>query len=176
MFAWQETFDWVKDVLGSLVSDANRIASENPWFLVVILALLVAFVIYPAGRVTWFWVQFAWHRLAHWGRRTVGKRIHNYQAREFFTDSVVELINYMWLRKMINRKQKNRLFRECANAFDEPDFLPLKPAKPLSKDAQDHQKKLSRERREQNIGPIGQLPGDKPIQDPETKRGKVVVV
>jgi hypothetical protein len=177
----QEFWQWTSDVLVQWNQDANRITSENPWFMVAVIALLVAFFVYPVGRFFWLYIRWMCHRFIHWGRKSVGRHIADHRAREYFADGVINLVNYMWLTGMITRKKRNNYFVRLAKVLDEPDFLPPKPAKPLSKDAQNHKKKLLLEGNGKLVGPASQLPGDKPEQNPKEatrksmpKKGRVV--
>jgi len=178
----QEFWEWTLDVLVRWNQDANRIASENPLYLIVILSLMGGFLAYYVWESFWFYTRYVWYRFTHWRRKTVGRQLRNHNAREFFADGMINLVNYMWLTGMITKKERNQRFARMAYAFDEPDFLPPKPAKPLSKGAQNHKKKMLQEGNGKLVGPSGQLPGDKPEQYPEEatkksmpKRGKVVV-
>lgn len=101
----------------------------------------------------------------------MGKRISNYNARAFICERVVDAIDDAYLAGMISNKQRKKYFLHLAEVFDEPDLLPNKPAKRLSKEAAEYKKKMLLERNGL-AGPKNQLPGDKPVADPraETER------
>ena len=176
----QEVLEWVQDALVRWNQDANRIMSENPWYLVVIL-ILCAYALWTFRGGLWLRILLVHNWFAHCRRKTVGRQLRDCNAREYFADGHINLVNYMWLSGMITEKKKNWYFKTLAHAFSEPDFLLPKTLKPLPKEAQNHKKKQLIDGLPM-AGPVSPLPGDKPEQDPAQatrksmpKKGKVVV-
>lgn len=149
----------------------NEQVSLHPFALIILLAAIGAFLLTRPAWVIWYWVRFTAYRIPHWGRRTVGKRISNFNARAFICERIVDAVDEAYLADMISNKQRRKYFEHLAKVFDEPDLLPNKPAKRLSKEAAEYKKKLLLARGGL-AGPKSQLPGDKPVADPheETER------
>lgn len=168
--------DWIDVAQSMLVrwnQDVNQLLASSPWVLVIVIACALAVMFQWPVRWLMNHLYYWWFRFTHWRRRTVGNKFVNYDARAFLCNGFVDVVNQAWLLGKFGKgreasKKRQRVFEQLAMAMDEPDFLPERPAKRLSKDAADYKKKMAEEQLAKGIvGPVGPIPGEKPIADPK---------